>query len=286
MHVSNEQLDRVTDLLATLATANERERETWVSEHREAYLRLLMGVGHFLSETCGNMNKLHEKTTQLTLQINNTDPRVTVLHIKDHYGPDLQVVVADDDDVDIAAAEHTAAVARPQPRRVSDIEDKTSTTTLAKKRKANWNFVVHPTLAAVQSAAALVAYIRTQFAGRIMFNAILGAQTTHSYDVSGLFCALYFAHVMWSEWNGTVPLNERRKKPFNLGSSYCARHNTYHRMEKYRRFDALLQSRVVSADDPLAVFSPDEWEGIDARCVCPPQPARQAYLPLPVIVHT
>src|ERR1017187_6903088 len=65
---------------------------------------LLMAMGHFIDKTCGNLNKIYEKTTELSISMQSkeikgigddisvTSPptqKEVIQHIKHSYGPDL-----------------------------------------------------------------------------------------------------------------------------------------------------------------------------------------------------
>ena len=56
-----------------LAEMNEDELALLVDADRDTYRRLLMATGAFITNACGNLNKLYEKTTQLTLLLEDVN---------------------------------------------------------------------------------------------------------------------------------------------------------------------------------------------------------------------
>lgn len=209
--------DTLVERLAELNLLDEEELNILMESDRTGSYELLMGMAAFITKSCGNMNKIYEKTTQLTLPVDT-------VHVKHEYGTDLWVG-------DVAT------------------EVKTSVVTRGKMFKSNWMF----TITLVNNQIPIFEQINTKYTGNIILNAIHGSEVLKNYTLSGLFFALY-ATKCCKKTHGPLIIN--------LGSSYCEKHKTYHRIDKYIRYDLLLQVRQVK------VFSLDEWQDILARTIC------------------
>lgn len=76
--------DTLVERLAELNLLDEEELNILMESDRTGSYELLMGMAAFITKSCGNMNKIYEKTTQLTLPVDT-------VHVKHEYGTDLWV---------------------------------------------------------------------------------------------------------------------------------------------------------------------------------------------------
>ena len=76
------------DNLIELNKLNENELELALYENKSDYYNLLMTMASIINKTCGNLNKIYEKTTELSTEIS---PLCVINHVKNHYGADLKM---------------------------------------------------------------------------------------------------------------------------------------------------------------------------------------------------
>lgn len=222
--------DTIT-MIEDLGAMDEGALEKLVDNDKETYLRLLMAIGALINKSCGNLNKLYEKTTQLDLSIKNGGDNDNVIHVKHSYGADIRV-----------KDEETGLYV--------DGELKTSVVWKKDRHKANWIFCI-PSDATYET-------LKIKYSGTVRLTAIWGNTIFKSYLLSGRFVALYMARCVASLHESKSVLK------INMGGCYCETHDTYHRIAKYLKYDALLKR----ADD--VVLTEDEWTDIlkkETKCL-------------------
>lgn len=90
-----------------------------------------------------------------------------------------------------------------------------------------------------------------KFNGTVRLEAIWGTDVFKSYILSGRFVTLYIARVV---------SRHEKTKVVNLGCAYCERHQTYHRADKFIKYDTLLSSREGDLTE-------DEWKSVFKHAV-------------------
>ncbi len=226
-------MEEVIETIDRLASMDEEALNTLIDNDKETYLRLLMSMGALINKSCGNLNKLYEKTTQLNLSIAKQD----VVHVKHSYGPDLRVK---DEKSGLFVDEELK----------SSVVKKTS------RYKTNWVFSI--------SRDTTYDALRLKYSGTVRLIAVWHTDMFKSYVLSGQFVALYIAKTLMSHHK------QHTNVVINLGCCHCEKHDMYHRITKYMKYDALLSERVIG-EDALAVFTDIEWldiQGRESKCAC------------------
>lgn len=216
-----------------LGEMDEEALSSLIDGDKETYLRLLMAVGAFVTKCSGNLNKLYEKTTELSLSI--ADTKREVQHVRHSYGPDLRI-----------KDEETGLFV--------DEEIKSSVVKKGKKGdyKSNWVFSV--------AEDATLESLSKKYSGTVRLIAINGTKVFKEYLLSGRFVSLYIAECI------SRRKEEKKERSFviNLGGAYCEKCDTYHRITKYIQYDTLLNER-----DNDASFTSEEWNDLLKRAtVC------------------
>lgn len=223
-------MEGVITMIEELGAMDEAALEKLIDSDKETYLRLFMSMGALISKSCGNLNKLYEKTTQLDLSIKRGgDDNDAVVHVKHSYGADIRIK---DKETGLYV----------------DEELKTSVVLKKNDYKANWNFCI--------PSGATYETLRTKYSGTVRLTAIWGNTIFKSYLLSGRFVSLYMARCALKSRQQNTDIK------INIGGSYCETHDTYHRIAKYLKYDALLK-------DDDTVFTEDEWTDIlkkEIRC--------------------
>ena len=218
--------------------AREEDLDGLFEREKEQGYHLLMQMAGFLTRACGNMNKVYEKTTALALQCGvvalpesvASSSGCSVTHVKHAYGADVMVGK-------------------------TELEVKSSAVTEAMHRRCNWMFSISvASLTFPCDTEVLFDHVRALYRGYIILNAMLGTSLLKSFNLRGEFFALYVARLHHNAAKG------KKRLVINIGGTYCKKHATYHRIEKYCRYDALLKER---GDD--GVFTEEEWKLLLAR---------------------
>lgn len=236
---------------------------------KESY-ELLMHMGSFISNTCGNINKLYEKTTELNLSITSNSKTQCIKHIKNAYGPDL---IINDEEYDID--DYIDSILGEEEEEEEIIKDNTSNTTtkikthvevksstvkINKTFASNWMF---NTLIANNAITEQHIYesIKMKYQGIVLLNAIHKSITINTYRISGTFISLLFTKkFMYIINNGGI-----RPHNFvvNLGCKRCTVHNTYHKIEKYVKYDKIMKNRMIANNnDVFSSITDIEWGDI------------------------
>lgn len=155
----------------------------------------------------------HTKLHEKTTQLRLAIAGAESVHVKHSYGADLRVK-------------------DPESGHFIDVEVKSSDVKKGKSYKSSWNFKI--------DSKATLETLRLNYSGDVRFTAIYNNTVLADYLLSGRFVALYLSKCLA---NG--------KNAVNMGSTYCEHHKTYHRMEKFIRYDALLKGH----DD----FTDQQW---------------------------
>lgn len=229
-------MEDVITAIEQLGEMDEDALSSLIDSDKQTYLRLLMAVGALVTKCSGNLNKLYEKTTELSLSI--ADTKREVQHVRHSYGPDLRV-----------KDEETGLFV--------DEEIKSSVVKKGKKGdyKSNWIFSV--------SGDATLESLSKKYSGTVRLLAINGIKVFKEYLLSGRFVSLYIAKCISRRKE-----EEKTKKDgsfvINLGGAYCEKCDTYHRITKYIQYDTLLNER-----DNDASFTSEEWNDLLKRAtVC------------------
>ena len=188
----------------------DEELERLINHNDAQSQALLMATGYFISRTCGQLNKLYEKTTQLAIR--QRDSTISVEHVKHSYGADL---VIDGKDGEV----------------------KTSMVTIRGRYKSNWMFCLDFKSVDTRDEDAVARYMRDKYKGSIILNAVFKEEIISSFTLSGEFFALYVARCATIRRGG--------KATINLGCGFCEKHKTYHRIAKYVQFDKQLAKKKV-----------------------------------------
>jgi hypothetical protein len=239
----------ITRQLNELTALDENELGVLLDGHKKEYYNLLMATASLINKTCGNLNKVYEKTTELSLSIessssphNNTNDiidltgetvastnTVYVSHVKYSYGPDL-------------------IIHNPINETTTEAEVKTSVVKKKNSFKSNWMFKI-----SVDRDKPIFPQIYGKYTGVVILNAVSGIDILKTYTLSGLFASLLFTRYMQDDsYNGTKDIT------INLGATYCTIHNVYHRIEVYLNYDKLLQERVKFAKSSLIQEQSDD----------------------------
>ena len=218
-------MDETIATIERLAEMDEDELALLVDADRETYRRLLMATGAFITNACGNLNKLYEKTAQLTLMLEDVGREV--IHVKHEYGADLKISDASTGGVFIDG-EHKSSVVRKKKK---------------EEYKTSWMFTIVVT-------EDTLADLCLKYSGMVRFEAVLKTSVFKHYTLSGPFVANYISRVIASKKAGD-------KVAVNMGGSYCASHDTYHRMEKFVKYDSLFTTNGSLTDD--------EWKAVFER---------------------
>lgn len=219
-----------------------------VYTYKEEYYNLLMEMGTFISKTCGNLNKIYEKTVQLDLLIKyEKDANENkVEHVKDSYGADL--IIVDKGGLN-----------------KQNVEVKVSSVEKKKGFRANWNFTVNLRKFNLDDTDdienRLFRHIyKRQYSGIVYVAAVNDGKTLYSCTLSGLFVSLLLTKMTIK--GKTYSISEKK---INLGSLYCCCHQTYHRMVKFSEYDVELTKRMIKMDkselpDINTIFNDFEWK--------------------------
>lgn len=152
----------------------------------------------------------HSKLHEKTTQLRLAIAGAESLHVKHSYGADLRIK-------------------DKESGLFIDVEVKSSDVKKGTNYKSSWNFKIEPT--------ATLESLRLKYSGEVRFTAIYNNKVLADYILSGRFVALYLSKCLA---NGSTAVN--------MGSKYCEHHKTYHRMEKFIRYDGLLKKNDTFTD--------------------------------------
>jgi hypothetical protein len=240
--------------------------------HKEEYIALYMNMASFITNTCGQLDKINEKRTQLSLLVKyekDGDKTTKVEHVSDTYGADLVIVKGNDNE------------------RVN-VELKTSTVKKKTNLKTNWMFslsfanVYKLNNAAAAAATSndvvtktLLSNLRAIYSGIIIVQSVYGDIEMYTSTLSGLFISLLFTKMITSKYSKEAIIMASKRKEYweiNLGTVYCSKHKTYHRMDKMVQYDKKLKERVSLSEwstfDDIDVFDESEWTHITGKTYC------------------
>jgi hypothetical protein len=231
------------------------ELDVLIYDNKEEYEKLLMAIESFLTNTCGNRNKLQEKRTQLTSLIKSkeNDTKPVIIHVKNSYGPDL--------------------IIRENNKKDIHIELKSSIVKLKNNYKSNWVFTIN--LSTIFEnwktdnekfiTQKLLEYLKNKYDGQIVLQSIHDGSELFSSTLSSSFISLLFTNMIMKNF---VKLKNMQQTVINLGSSYCKKHSCYHRIEKYEKYDNLLNIRISTEKYDMNLFTSQEWKEINADSLC------------------
>lgn len=209
----------------------EKELETLIQDDRQHFYELLMAMGNFIDKSCGQLNKLYEKTTVLSMQMQ----AVTTEHVKHNYGPDLLITTAQNETV--------------------DGEAKSSVTKRTDRYKTDWMFTVSLDYTRREETPDWIyTQLSAKYAGVVIVQAVHDGVVINEYRLSGAFVARLFSRQIVDKG---APM--KRKYVFNLGTTRCPHHNSYHRLDKYVRYDTLMTREGTTP------FTNEQWRDILAR---------------------
>lgn len=208
-------MENVIETLEQLSEKDEETLDALIEKDRETYCRLLMTMGALCTKICGNPNKLYEKTTQLSLLINNEASEVE--HVKHSYGTDLRIR---DKDTNLFV----------------DEEIKSSVVKKKNQYKSNWVFSI--------ASDSTLESLSLKYSGTVRFVAIHGTQVFKTYVLSSSFVNLYFIKCLERYHKGGT-----KTIIINLGGAYSSKEDDYPRLAKYIRYDKILKERDLTCDE-------------------------------------
>ncbi len=96
-------LESLVKNLELLNLSTESELTNASYKDKKEYYQLLMAMGSLITKTCGNLNKIYEKTTELSLllQYEEESESSSVEHVKHSYGSDLVITNKDGAKIDV-----------------------------------------------------------------------------------------------------------------------------------------------------------------------------------------
>lgn len=240
------------DQFKTLNLHSEDELESLSYEHIHEFYDLLMVTGSFISKSCGQLNKLYEKTTQLSLLIEEKEKDDTIdhiTHVKHSYGSDIIIHHKDGSE--------------------TGVEVKTSSVREDKRYQSSWTFNIKVNNKINEKADPekfILDQIHEKYNGLVKFGAVCKAKMMYKASLSGLFVSLLFTKSLY------IKGSYKDKKTFNLGGPYCECHKTYHRIEKLMSYDSKLQDRIQkmkkSKTIKTDIFNNKEWNDILSYTKC------------------
>jgi len=160
----------------------------------------------------------HTKLHEKTTQLRLTLGGTESVHVKHSYGADLRIKEGD---------------------AFIDVEVKSSDVKKGASYKTNWVFQV--------SATATLESLSRQYSGEVRLVAIYGNTVLASYTLSGRFISQYLMRCLTRR--------PGKRLTVNLGAIYCEHHKTYHRIEKYMRYDLLTKERALTEEEWHDLFS-------------------------------
>jgi hypothetical protein len=105
--------------------------------------------------------------------------------------------------------------------------------------------------------------IYKKFGGIVMLGAVCGENNFFSATLTGAFISLLFTKSLLEKGSYS------HKKEFNIGTSYCKIHKTYHRTAKYEKYDNILKKRLISGRKlNTNIFTNNEWKDLLSITTC------------------
>ena len=216
MSVSPLDAQGIRDAIKTLSTLTSLEsgtQRTEIEANAELFTELLRQIALLLSQSCGNINKVHEKITQLEL-ITASGENVSVEHRCGTYGADINI--------------HEAG-------KVSlNVECKNSVTTKKKHYKTNWMFTLSTDMP-LDDLLSMTERLKQKFGEgytQLTAESKDDGRRLNDYKLSNAFVANLLARLAFK--NGT--------RKINLGRTRCNICEKYHYIENLLLLDERMKS--------------------------------------------
>ena len=257
-----------------LSKLTDTELESVLKSDKQHAYDLFMAMGHFIDKTCGNLNKLYEKTTELSISM---PPPITkdrkldveydhiynnqVYHVKSSYGPDL-------------------VIHNNLNNLNTSIEVKTSVVKADKGYKSNWMFT-HAFSVELGNENAILKNLVEKYSGIVILSSICDGKEINRFTLSGLLVSAIIAKKYIEKYplkrkvlcsstpivgigsDDPVYSSKTRSFTVNFGSLRCENHKTYHRIEKIQEYDSILKSRNGSVIyGTMQCFQELEWSDL------------------------
>jgi hypothetical protein len=247
----------VTGYLEELNALSQQQLDDEMQQKPQEYVGLLNAVAVFLTRSCGQLNKVYEKVTQLELQQQQDESEESTVyeHVRDGYGADLVLCNAATGEVE------------------EKLEIKTSMTKQCKGRVTNWVFRLSEKLElSDENGQALFDSLYNKGTRVLLQAKSSDSQPTalNSYELSGQFVALLVTRLAL----------RNKKRTVNLGRSRCDKCEHYHYVQHLQKYDQLLQERGAAlscrsgaAQMPIvyetlvAQFTAEEWHALLEKTV-------------------
>lgn len=220
-----------------------------IMQRREHYCQLYQQIGLFLVQSCGIPNKLYEKISQLQLVDEYGGEALSVRHVNDGYGADIQI--------------HSNATATHQQAVVLQIECKHSSAKKTSNYHTNWNFTI-PGSIPLRNFSEIYVVLQKKFGeGYVQLKATSAhdGQLLNEYRLDNGFMAFYLARHAY----------RKQTRRINLGRDRCSVCLHYHFICELLRMADLFLERTTNAYDQSFLFMEVEWLRIDGRMAsqCP-----------------
>lgn len=260
MESNNELTDAIT-ALRELNKKPDAEIREMMLHHGPQFKALLNLMGSLINTSCGNINKIYEKSAALAIQERDKEDNVVVTHVKNSYGPDIRIKKRIGND-------------EKEEEEESCIDVKTSVVYAKDGHTSDWCISLNTTERAVLKAYTrslhepgatkelqkkffrlLAEELTKKVAnGYMLFVACCGEEMINEYELDGRFIVLYTIQKLVTSACTSI----------NLGSKRCSICFEYHRMRNLIQWAGKLEIRLKEKPDmdPLDkdCFDPTEWK--------------------------
>ncbi len=228
--------NNMIESLAKLNLLDDAVLSELITASPKQYGQLFLSMGHFLSKSCGNINKIYEMALSLEFCDVYDKEKYTITHVKNEYGADIIIT------------EKESGI-------IIGVEVKSSAVTKKNNFKTNWIFSLNSnacqlyhdekdsTEQAKQRKVLIDSLYKKMSNGFVVLQAMHGNTKIAEYKLSGLFMAFFCVT--------KILVND--KSSINLGCHRCKNCGEYHRITILMKYEKLFTERMTQKSNGLYV---------------------------------